>query len=83
MGARTVLDVLDAEQELLDARVNLVTAQRDQLVASLSLLSAVGSLTAEDIGLDVVFYDAEDHYKAVNSAFIGSSRAAEDDAARR
>jgi len=83
VGARTVLDVLDAEQELLDARVNLVTAQRDQLVASLSLLSAVGSLTAEDIGLDVVLYDAEDHYKAVNSAFIGSSRAAEDDAARR
>ena len=59
VGARTVLDVLDAEQELLDARVNLVTAQRDQLVATLLLQAAIGSLTADKLGLDVVLYDAE------------------------
>jgi len=83
VGARTVLDVLDAEQELLDARVNLVTAKRDQLVASLSLLSSVGALTAEGLALNVALYDAEDHYDDVSASFIGSSRAAENDAARR
>ncbi len=83
VGARTVLDVLDAEQELLDARVSLVTAQRDQLVASLQLLSSVGGLTAEDLGLAVSLYDAMDHYEDVSNTFIGTSRAAEEDAARR
>ncbi len=83
VGARTVLDVLDAEQELLDARVSLVTAERDQLVASLQLLSSMGQLTAGDLGLDVSLYDAEDHYDDVKNTFIGTSRAAEEDASRR
>lgn len=82
VGARTVLDVLDAEQELLDARVNLVTAQRDQLVATLQVLSAVGRLTAEDQMLDVSLYDAVDHYDDVSGSFFGSSWAAEQDASR-
>ena len=51
VGARTVLDVLDAEQELLDARVGLVGAERDQLVASLQVLSSVGNLTGENLKL--------------------------------
>ena len=46
VGARTVLDVLDAEQEFLDAQVNLVRAQRDEIVAQYQLLSSVGRLTA-------------------------------------
>lgn len=83
VGARTVLDVLDAEQELLDARVSLVTAERDQLVASLQLLSSVGQLTAEDLSLDVSLYDAESHFEDVRNTFIGTSRAAEEDASRR
>lgn len=83
VGARTVLDVLDAEQELLDARVNLVTAQRDQLVASLTLLSSMGALTAEDLSLEVSLYDAEDHYDDISGRFIGTSDAAERDASRR
>lgn len=82
VGARTVLDVLDAEQELLDARVNLVTAQRDQLVATLQVLSAIGRLTAEDLSLDVNLYDAVDHYDDVSGSFFGSSWAAEQDASR-
>lgn len=82
VGARTVLDVLDAEQELLDARVNLVTAQRDQLVATLQVLSAIGRLTAEDLSLDVKLYDAVDHYNDVEGSFFGSSWAAEQDASR-
>lgn len=82
VGARTVLDVLDAEQELLDARVNLVTAQRDQLVATLQVLSAIGRLTAEDLTLDVNIYDAVDHYDDVKGSFFGSSWAADQDASR-
>lgn len=83
VGARTVLDVLDAEQELLDARVNLVTAQRDQLVATLQVLSSIGRLTAEGLALGVNLYDAIDHYDDVKGSFFGSSRAAEEDADRR
>ncbi len=51
VGSRTVLDVLDAEQELLDARVGLVGAERDQLVASLQVLAAIGQLTGENLRL--------------------------------
>ncbi|MCY4504513.1 MAG: TolC family outer membrane protein [Hyphomicrobiales bacterium] len=51
LGARTVLDVLDAEQELLNARVALVTAERDQIVASYNLLAAIGRLTHDYLGL--------------------------------
>jgi outer membrane protein len=74
---------LDAEQELLDARVNLVTAQRDQLVATLQVLSSIGRLTAEGLALGVNLYDAIDHYDDVKGSFFGSSRAAEEDADRR
>jgi len=83
VGSRTVLDVLDAEQELLDARVNLVTSQREQLVAAYQLLSAMGKLTAVELGLNVNTYDPTAHYKNVEGQFFGSSRAAEDDADRR
>lgn len=52
VGARTTLDVLNAEQELLDARGELVTAYRDRYVAAYNLLFSVGKLTAEHLGLD-------------------------------
>ena len=51
VGARTTLDVLDAEQELLNARVQLVTAKRDEEVASYTLLAAIGALTPERFGI--------------------------------
>ncbi|MBL4646915.1 MAG: TolC family outer membrane protein, partial [Rhizobiales bacterium] len=51
VGQRTTLDVLNAQQELLDARVNTVSARRDQVVASFALASAVGQLNAERLGL--------------------------------
>lgn len=53
VGSRTTLDVLDAEQELLDARVTLVGARRNEMVAAYALLSSVGRLRAADLGLDV------------------------------
>jgi outer membrane protein len=81
VGARTVLDVLDAEQELLNARVNLVRAQRDELVAGFSLLSAVGGMTAADLGLGVQIYDPTENYEAVRDQWFGGSAAADADAA--
>ena len=73
VGSRTVLDVLDAEQELLDARVNLVKSQRDATVAALTLLSSVGRLTAKELKLPVDLYDAEGHYQDVKWKMIGGT----------
>lgn len=53
VGARTTLDVLDAEQELLDARGSLVIARRDEYVAGYNLLFAIGKLTIDHLGLEV------------------------------
>ena len=73
VGSRTVLDVLDAEQELLDARVNLVRSQRDATVSALTLLSSVGRLTAVELQLPVDLYDAEGHYRDVRWKALGGS----------
>ena len=72
VGARTVLDVLDAEQELLDAQVSLVTADRNAIVAAFSLLASLGRLTAQDLGLPVEIYDYDRHYLAVESKYYGT-----------
>jgi outer membrane protein len=61
VGSRTILDVLDAEQELLDARVNNARAVRDRVVAAYNLLATVGQLTAQSLALDAPYYDAEKH----------------------
>lgn len=53
VGLRTTLDVLDAEQELLSAKLALVSAKRDQLVAAYGLMAATGSLEAANLGLQV------------------------------
>ncbi len=71
VGARTVLDVLDAEQEFLDAQVSLVRAQRDEIVAQYQLLSSVGRLTARDLSLEVEFYDETEHYSRVRGKWFG------------
>ena len=73
VGSRTVLDVLDAEQELLDSRVSHVRVQRDELVASYQLLSAIGRLTARDLGLGVTRYDPRKHYNEVRGKFFGGT----------
>lgn len=71
VGSRTVLDVLDAKQELLDAKVDLVGAKRDELVASFRLKSAVGALTAEALALPVEVYDINKHYNDVRGRWLG------------
>ena len=74
LGARTTLDVLDAEQDLLDARANLVTARIDERLAAYAVLSAMGDLTAEALQLDVKRYDPAEYYNLVNDAPAGLSR---------
>ncbi len=71
VGSRTTLDVLDAEQELLDARVRVVDSLRNEYVAAYGLLSAIGSLTAADQGLTVVAYDPEVNYAENNARLFG------------
>ncbi len=71
VGQRTTLDVLNAQQELVNARVALVTAQRDRVVASYALLSAVGRLAIPVLGLQVPLYDPMVHYQQVRDAWIG------------
>ncbi|HEX9904718.1 MAG TPA: TolC family outer membrane protein [Propylenella sp.] len=71
VGQRTTLDVLDAQQELLNARETLVIAERDLVVANFALLSAMGRLDAEPLGLPVAAYHAEEHYRAVHDKWYG------------
>ena len=66
VGTRTVLDVLNAEQELLNSQVALVTAKRDQYVAGFQLLNAMGQAEAQDLGLDGgPLYDPLGNYRRV------------------
>lgn len=71
VGNRTILNILDAEQELLQSRVRLVTAERNAYVAGFSLLAAMGRAEARDLGLDGgPLYDPQVNYDRVrNKAF--------------
>jgi outer membrane protein len=71
VGSRTVLDVLDAEQELLNAQVGLVGAQRDEIVAHFDLLAAVGGLTARGLSLPVDPYDEKEYYSTIRNRWWG------------
>ena len=71
VGQRTTLDVLNAQQELVNARVALVTAQHDRVVASYTLLSAVGGLAVQALGLKTSVYDPMTHYQQVRDSWIG------------
>jgi outer membrane protein len=70
-GQRTTLDVLNAEQALVNARVSLIIAQHDRVVASYSLVSAVGRLSAQELRLPVTIYDPMVHYQQVRDAWFG------------
>ena len=71
VGQRTTLDVLNAQQELVNARVALVTAQRDRVVASYALLAATGRLSVAVLGLQVPIYDPMTHYQQVRDSWFG------------
>ena len=70
-GARTTLDVLDAEQELFASRVNLVRSQRNEVVAVYGLLSVLGKLTPGNLAMKVDEYDPVDNYDTVKWLPIG------------
>jgi outer membrane protein len=70
-GQRTTLDVLNAQQALVNARVALVTAQHDRVVASYSVLSAVGRLSPQVLNLPTTTYDPSVHYHQVRDAWFG------------
>ena len=72
VGARTLLDVLIAEQDLLAANVAEVAAERDVIVASLQVLAYTGRLTAERLALPVAVYDPGRHYGQVRDRLIGT-----------
>jgi len=71
VGARTTLDVLNAQQELLNAQVAVVSSQRDAFVAAYRLLQATGQLTAQYLGLKVNIYDPLEHYDDDAGRWIG------------
>ena len=70
-GQRTTLDVLNAQQALVNARVALVTAQHDRVVASYAVLSAVGRLSPQVLKLSTTTYDASVHYQQVRDSWMG------------
>jgi outer membrane protein len=71
VGQRTTLDVLNAQQDLVNARVALVTAQRDRVVASYTVLGATGALSPQILGLKIQVYDPMVHYQQVRDAWGG------------
>lgn len=73
LGARTTLDVLDAEQDLLDARTNQVSAEIDVSIAAYRVLSSIGQLTAKDLNLPVQIYDPAAYYNLVKNAPVSIS----------
>src|SRR4051794_12303616 len=70
-GQRTTLDVLNAQQALVNARVALVTAQHDRVVASYAVLNAVGRLAPQVLGLKTTVYDPSVHYHQVRDSWAG------------
>lgn len=71
-GLRTILDVLDTEQEAFVARLNVVKASRQEKTQAYRLLAAVGRLTAQDLGLPVDLHDPTRHYNKVKNKLLGS-----------
>jgi outer membrane protein len=70
-GQRTTLDVLNAQQALVNARVALVTAQHDRVVASYAVLNAVGRLSPQVLNLATTVYDPSVHYHQVRDSWFG------------
>ena len=70
-GQRTTLDVLNAQQALVNARVALVTAQHDRVVASYSVLNTIGRLSPQVLNLATTVYDPSVHYQQVRDSWFG------------
>ena len=73
VGQRTLLDVLNAEQELLNSEVTLATDRRNLVVASYTVLSTIGRLNAQELGVAALVYDPEQHYREVRNKWFDIS----------
>jgi outer membrane protein len=73
VGTRTLLDVLNAEQELLNSEVTLVTDRRNVVVASYTVVAALGRLNAQELGVSSLVYDPEQHYHDVRNKWFDIS----------
>ena len=71
VGQRTTLDVLIAQQSVLEARESLAQSERNLVVASYSVLAATGRLTVDRLGLQVANYRPEKHYEATKDRWYG------------
>jgi outer membrane protein len=73
VGQRTLLDVLNAEQELLNSEVTLATDRRNVVVASYTVVQAIGRLNAQELAVSSLVYDPEQHYQEVRDKWGGLS----------
>ena len=71
VGSRSLLDVLDSEQEFLDSKINLAMVQRDEIIAAFELLAAMGRPLAQHIDLPVALYDPKGHFDEVDDKHFG------------
>ncbi|RWK05908.1 TolC family outer membrane protein [Mesorhizobium sp.] len=71
VGQRTTLDVLNAQNAVITAKINQANSEHDVVVASYAILSAIGRLSVERLGLPVTKYKPEEHYNAVKDKWIG------------
>lgn len=71
VGQRTTLDVLNAQAAVITAKINVANSEHDVVVASYAILSAIGRLSTDRLGLQVAKYRPEEHYKAVKDKWIG------------
>jgi outer membrane protein len=74
VGSRTVLDILDAEEELFETETDLIKARREEVLSAYRLQAAMGRLTAEELGLGVEIYDPTAHYRDVRKRWFGNAR---------
>ena len=71
VGQRTTLDVLNAQKDVTNARISLAVSERDVVVGSYAVLSAIGRLNVNRLGLGVAEHKPEEHYKAVKDKWFG------------
>lgn len=71
VGSRTTIDVLNAQQEVLSARLGLISAEYAQMISNYQLLQAMGKLTAKHLALGGGYYDPRDYYDQVKNKWIG------------
>src|SRR5262249_17834555 len=73
VGQRTLLDVLNAEQELLNSEVTLATDRRNLVVAAYTVLATIGRLNAQELGVAALVYDPEEQYEEVRRKWFDMS----------